>query len=106
MEKQVHGGVLHSEGNWAPNQRPMPIVETKAEAVNHPAHYGGEDNPYEVIKVAEAWGFDKDAYLFNALKYLGRCTLKGRTVEDLEKAVWYLQRKIDRMKCTMGEKAE
>ena len=27
-----------------------------AEAVNHPPHYGGADNPYEAIKVIEAWG--------------------------------------------------
>lgn len=29
--------------------------DTAAEAVHHPAHYGGADNPYEVIKVIEAW---------------------------------------------------
>lgn len=67
------------------------------ETVHHPAHYGGEDNPYEVIKVAEAWGFDKDAYLFNALKYLGRAGKKGDTLEDLQKAVWYLERKLSKM---------
>ena len=27
--------------------------------VNHPNHYGGEENPYEVIKVCEAWDLDK-----------------------------------------------
>ena len=27
------------------------------EQVNHPQHYGGEDNPYEAIKVIDAWGF-------------------------------------------------
>ena len=42
------------------------------EQVNHPKHYGGETNPYEVVKVAEAWGLDMDAYLFNVLKYIGR----------------------------------
>jgi hypothetical protein len=39
------------------------------EMVNHPDHYGGEENPYEVVKIAEATGLDKDAYLFNVLKY-------------------------------------
>ncbi|HMA74924.1 MAG TPA: hypothetical protein VKP67_26040 [Xanthobacteraceae bacterium] len=29
-----------------------------SEAVNHPAHYGGADNPYEAIKVIEAWGLN------------------------------------------------
>lgn len=26
-----------------------------SEAVDHPSHYGGKDNPYEAIKVIEAW---------------------------------------------------
>jgi Protein of unknwon function (DUF3310) len=68
-----------------------------ADTVNHPKHYGGEENPYEVIKVAEAWGFDEDAYLFNALKYLGRAGKKGNTAEDLQKAVFYLKRKLRRL---------
>lgn len=65
------------------------------DSVNHPSHYGGEDNPYEVIKVAEAWGFDKDAYLFNVLKYIARPG-KGNYLEDLKKAAFYLNRKIER----------
>lgn len=67
-----------------------------SENVNHPPHYGGADNPYEVVKVAEAWGFDEDAYLFNVLKYIGRPD-KGDYYEDLKKARWYLDRKIARM---------
>lgn len=65
------------------------------ENVNHPAHYGG-DTVYEVIKVAEAWGLDKDAYLFNVLKYIGRPG-KGDYLEDLKKAQFYLARKIARL---------
>lgn len=65
------------------------------ETVNHPAHYGG-DTVYEVIKVAEAWGLDKDAYLFNVLKYIGRPG-KGDYLEDLKKAQFYLARKIARL---------
>lgn len=70
-----------------------PLEET-AEAVDGPAHYGGKDNLYEVIKVAEAWGFEKNAYLFNALKYLGRAGKKGSKVEDLEKLIFYVKREI------------
>ena len=66
--------------------------------VNHPSHYGGEDNPYEAIKVIEAWnlGF----CLGNAVKYISRAGKKdkSKTTEDLEKAVWYLQREIDKLK--------
>jgi len=67
------------------------------EYVNHPSHYGGEDNPYEVVKVAEAWGTDKDAYLFNVLKYIGRSGKKDGNppLQDLKKALWYLNRRIE-----------
>lgn len=70
------------------------------EMVNHPKHYGGEENPYEVVKVAEAWGLDKDAYLFNVLKYITRSGKKDGNppIQDLEKAVWYLNRRIDTIK--------
>lgn len=65
------------------------------ETINHPPHYGGEDNQYEAIKVIEAWGLD--FCLGNALKYISRAGKKDDTVQDLKKAQWYLQRKIDRM---------
>lgn len=64
------------------------------DSVNHPAHYGGEDNPYEAIKVIEAWQLD--FCTGNAIKYISRAGKKDHTkeVEDLQKAVWYLKRKI------------
>lgn len=65
-----------------------------SESVNHPAHYGGADNPYEAIKVIEAWqlGFN----LGNTVKYISRAGKKGSaaTAEDLKKARWYLDREI------------
>lgn len=62
-----------------------------ADSVNHPPHYGGDDNPYEVIKVIEAWGLGFN--LGNTVKYIGRPT-KGNYLEDLKKARWYLDRAI------------
>ena len=69
------------------------------EMVNHPEHYGGEENIYEVVKVCEAWGLDKDAYLFNVVKYVARAGKKNpeKELEDLKKSLWYLQRKIDNL---------
>lgn len=66
------------------------------EMVNHPDHYGGEENVYEVVKVAEAWGLDYDAYLFNVIKYVARAGKKdpSKELQDLKKALWYLDRKI------------
>jgi hypothetical protein len=65
------------------------------EKVNHPSHYGGADNPYEAIKVIEAW--DLGFCLGNVLKYLLRSSKKGAAMEDLKKAAWYLNREIERM---------
>ena len=64
--------------------------------VNHPDHYGGGDNPYEVIKVIEAWGLG--FHLGNAIKYIGRAGKKGNEIQDLEKAIWYCKRKIEQLK--------
>lgn len=62
------------------------------DSVNHPAHYGGGDNPYEAIKVIEAWGLG--FCLGNAVKYIARAGKKGDALEDLKKARWYLDREI------------
>jgi len=74
-------------------------VKMSNEMVNHPNHYGGENNPYEVIKVCEAWELDKDAYLFNVVKYVARAGKKCPTkeLEDLKKAAFYLDRKIQNL---------
>lgn len=66
------------------------------ELVTHPDHYGGKDNPYEVIKIAEATGLDQDAYLFNVLKYIVRSGKKDDNppLQDLKKALFYLDRRI------------
>lgn len=74
-------------------KRPFDLAE---EAVNHPSHYGGSDNPYEAIKVIEAWnlGFN----LGNTVKYVARAEHKGATIQDLEKARWYLDREISNRK--------
>lgn len=76
--------------------------KSKTNLVNHPKHYGGEESTYEVVKVAEAWGLDMDAYLFNVLKYIGRNGKKTNNppIQDLEKAAWYLNRKINNLKQT------
>ena len=63
--------------------------------VNRPRHYC-EGRRHEPIDVIEDWGLD--FHLGNAVKYISRAGHKGDAVEDLEKAVWYIQREIDRLK--------
>lgn len=79
------------------------IIDTAGEPnilndiVNHPKHYGGADNPYEAIKVIDAWNLDFT--LGNAVKYIARAGKKtGNTLEDLEKARWYINHAINKLK--------
>ena len=62
-----------------------------------PSHYGGAGTTYEVFNVLEAWGIDKDFYLGNVIKYVARAGKKNKSKEkeDLQKALVYLQRRID-----------
>ena len=62
-----------------------------------PDYYGGKDNPYEVFNVLEAWELDKDFYLGNVIKYVARAGKKNKSTEkeDLQKALVYLQRRIE-----------
>ena len=62
--------------------------------VDHPNHYGGEDNPYEAIKVIEAWNLNFN--LGNVVKYISRAGKKDDTKQDLEKALWYLKREVEK----------
>jgi hypothetical protein len=60
--------------------------------VNHPKHYVSHPSGIECIQVTEHMNF----CLGNAIKYIWRADLKGKDIQDLEKAVWYLQREIQR----------
>lgn len=68
------------------------------EQVNHPGHYGGENNVYESIKVIDAW--DLGFSLGNAVKYISRAGKKNpeKEIEDLNKAVWYIQHHIETLR--------
>lgn len=69
------------------------------EQVENPEHYGnGKDDPYEVIKVIESWGLD--FHMGNTVKYIARAGKKDpdTLIQDLEKARWYLDRKIEKIK--------
>ena len=70
--------------------------QDRREMVNHPSHYGG-DVEHEVVKCLEAWGLEKDALLWNAVKYIARYDKKGDPLENLKKAKFYLDRRIERL---------
>jgi len=64
------------------------------EKVNHPDHYGGESNPYEVIKVLRQWLTPEEYRGFlkgNAIKYAARQGKKvGEEGSDAAKGQWYM----------------
>lgn len=65
-------------------------VFKKEDLVNHPKHYTSHPSGVECIQVTEHMGFN----LGNAMKYIWRADEKGNAVEDLRKAVWYINREI------------
>lgn len=73
----------------------------KEDVVNHPSHYkaGG----IETIDFIESKGLDY--YLGNTVKYISRAGKKdpAKELQDLEKAAWYLNRKIQKMKEAKNE---
>lgn len=65
---------------------------SKSDPVNHPSHYAS--GKIEVIEAIEDWGLDFPCG--NAVKYIARAGKKDKSkeVEDLKKAIWYINRKI------------
>lgn len=62
--------------------------------VEHPAHYTQHPSGVECVQITEHMNF----CLGNALKYIWRAGLKGSAVEDLKKAIFYIEREIALMR--------
>jgi TPR repeat protein len=76
---------------------------TTPDPVNHPAHYLTHRSGIECIQITEHLNF----CLGNALKYIWRADEKGDAINDLAKAIWYLEREIVRRKALADiEKAQ
>lgn len=86
------------------NLTPRPAGQTRIEVypgkdssvVNHPTHYNS--GKIEVIEAIEDWKIN--FHLGNTIKYVARAGKKDPTkeIEDLEKAEWYLKRRIEILK--------
>lgn len=74
------------------------------DTVNHPSHYN--DGKIEVIDFIE----DKhlNFHRGNAVKYISRAGKKNpdKELEDLRKAVWCINREIERLECENGTEKE
>jgi len=62
--------------------------------VNHPPHYTNHPSGIEAIQVTRHMNFN----LGNAIKYIWRVGQKGDPIQDLQKAIFYLQDEIERLK--------
>ena len=94
VDSDPHRNDLESTGsNPVGDSATEPLKGSQiSDPVNSPAHYRWL--PVEAIEITELFNF----CLGNALKYILRADHKGKPVEDLEKAVWYLTREIEMRK--------
>ena len=80
---------------WVEVTTPEPSEQRNDDPVNHPSHYTSHPSGVECIQVTEHMTFNCG----NAVKYIWRNGLKDRQpgIQDLQKAVWYLNREIERL---------
>lgn len=63
-------------------------------SVDHPKHYNAHPSGVECIEIVRHMSFN----VGNAMKYLWRADEKGAPIEDLEKALWYINDEIAKRK--------
>lgn len=68
-------------------------MSDQPDMVNHPPHYTSHPSGVECIDIVKHYPFCLGA----AVKYIWRCGLKAGAdeIEDLQKAVWYLNQEIE-----------
>ena len=74
------------------------VINEMTDFVNHPPHYVSDPSGVECITITRHRNFN----VGNAIKYLWRAGLKdtdkpGKTIEDLEKAIFYIKDEIKRL---------
>lgn len=89
----VDTNALSEEAKDALAAQLITMEEPVSDPVNHPAHY--KTGGIETIDFIEAKGFNYN--MGNAVKYISRAEHKGNKKQDLEKAVWYLNRELSRL---------
>jgi len=87
------GKTLQSASADLDRERYDLISEDKHDPVNNPSHY--TSGKIEVIDFIEDKGLN--FHRGNVIKYVARADKKGKELEDLKKAMWYLQREINRL---------
>lgn len=95
-ERLLTSNRLASEESHLENIRK--IDKPKNDPVNHPHHYTNSLATCECGKSIECIDVTRhyDFNIGNAIKYLWRCDLKGNSIQDLEKAIWYIKDEIQK----------
>jgi hypothetical protein len=76
------------------------VHPTEPDYVNYPPHYTAHPTGIECIDIVEHFPFN----IGNAIKYLWREGLKESSIQDLQKAEWYVKREIERRQRGTGER--
>ena len=75
------------------------ISSNVSSTLSRPAHYGGEDNPFEAIKIIHHYNLNFN--LGNIIKYTLRCGKKDEAIKELEKIKQYADFEIQRLNKTI-----
>lgn len=90
------GAHMHNGLQWEPEKfkdsPPPSPLQAPPDPIN-PAHYTKHPSGIECIEIARHMNFNRG----NAMKYIWRAGEKGNEVEDLKKAIWYLNDEIKRI---------
>lgn len=78
--------------NYVPYNLYIKKLNKVEDVVNNPPHY--TQGKIEPIDAIEDWNLN--FRLANVVKYVARAEHKGKALEDLKKALWYLQREINK----------
>lgn len=90
---------------WGVKEDEEPVVEV--DMVNHPSHYNSDESGVECIQITR----HRDFLIGSAFKYIWRAGLKDdsamgasdKEIEDIEKAIWYLNEKVSLLKERRGD---
>lgn len=101
VNTKIEEGNKVNESDLKDTETSKEVKDDKNDPVNHPSHY--TDTKIEVMDYIEDKGFN--FALGNAVKYISRAGKKdkNKTIQDLEKAEWYLNREIKRLKKLQGK---
>ncbi|WP_228133062.1 DUF3310 domain-containing protein [Alkanindiges illinoisensis] len=100
-EPVIDGPQTQLDNEAALFNEPLTECELIADPVNHPSHYTSDPSGIECIQITRHRNFN----IGNAIKYLWHAGLKDQsaTVQDLQKAIWYINDEIERLKGEQGE---